>query len=391
MENDTTSGEKVLRLRIELDGVTPPVWREIEVPADYDFWSLHVAIQDAMGWTDTHLHEFVLDPKSGETDSLVIGIPDPRAPDSGPRPGWEYPIGPFLHQGAPPVDYLYDFGDGWRHGVSCVGERSLADPAERRSIPRCLAGARACPLEDCGGPPAYSRLLELANLQPDQVPEPDRDLYEWMPPGFDPEEFDPAQVVFSDPQARLAAVLDPDFPDEDDQLVGFTPGRFDQRSLSEALIDETWIETAELGPRHALKTYDEVAKRQPHLLGFLLDETEMLGEEARELGHFIFVAMFRMFWKAGGKKIRKVPRARIDRVQEILERAEEGTLSDPEIALLGLDGELSRQPILNEFLADLISDDSPDAPAEELTAAERDALFERMRVVVEVLDAELRR
>jgi hypothetical protein len=28
------------------------------VPAAYSFWDLHVAIQDAMGWHDVHLHEF---------------------------------------------------------------------------------------------------------------------------------------------------------------------------------------------------------------------------------------------------------------------------------------------------------------------------------------------
>jgi len=43
----------------------PLVWRRIQVPEDYSFWDLHVAIQDAMGWLDYHLHEFeVVDPAS---------------------------------------------------------------------------------------------------------------------------------------------------------------------------------------------------------------------------------------------------------------------------------------------------------------------------------------
>jgi hypothetical protein len=47
---------------IVLTGIDPLVWRRIQVPQAYSFWDLHVAIQDAMGWLDYHLHEFrVLD------------------------------------------------------------------------------------------------------------------------------------------------------------------------------------------------------------------------------------------------------------------------------------------------------------------------------------------
>ncbi len=46
----------VLQFRIELNGIFPLIWRRILVPTDYNLWDLHVAIQDAMGWTDSHLH-----------------------------------------------------------------------------------------------------------------------------------------------------------------------------------------------------------------------------------------------------------------------------------------------------------------------------------------------
>jgi len=37
----------------------PGVWRRIQVPEDYTFFDLHVAIQDAMhGWMNYHLHIF---------------------------------------------------------------------------------------------------------------------------------------------------------------------------------------------------------------------------------------------------------------------------------------------------------------------------------------------
>ncbi len=64
----------ILQFRIELLEIAPPIWRRIQVPADSSFWDLHVAIQDAMGWTDHHLHAFELDdPKKGRCE---IGIPD---------------------------------------------------------------------------------------------------------------------------------------------------------------------------------------------------------------------------------------------------------------------------------------------------------------------------
>ena len=49
--------KRIYQFKIELDGATPTIWRRIQVPETYSFWDLHVAIQDAMGWLDYHLHE----------------------------------------------------------------------------------------------------------------------------------------------------------------------------------------------------------------------------------------------------------------------------------------------------------------------------------------------
>ena len=53
--------------------------------------------------------------------------------------------------------YEYDFGDAWLHGIQL--ERILPLEPGRR-YPVCLAGARACPPDDCGRPPGYDQLLE---------------------------------------------------------------------------------------------------------------------------------------------------------------------------------------------------------------------------------------
>lgn len=72
-----------LQFKITLAEVRPTVWRRIEVPANYTFWDLHVAIQDAMGWLDYHLHMFRLrNPVTGQI--VAIGIPDEDAFEGDP-------------------------------------------------------------------------------------------------------------------------------------------------------------------------------------------------------------------------------------------------------------------------------------------------------------------
>ena len=63
----------ILRFRIELQESDPLIWREIEVPGDSTFWDLHVAIQDAMGWLDYHLHRFTM-PHPRTKQERVFGI-----------------------------------------------------------------------------------------------------------------------------------------------------------------------------------------------------------------------------------------------------------------------------------------------------------------------------
>jgi hypothetical protein len=40
----------VYQFKVRLKDIDPAIWRQIVVPASYNFWDLHVAIQDAMGW-----------------------------------------------------------------------------------------------------------------------------------------------------------------------------------------------------------------------------------------------------------------------------------------------------------------------------------------------------
>ena len=186
----------ILQIRISLVGITPPIWRTIQVPMTYTFWDLHVAIQDCMGWSDYHLHEFtVLDLR---TNSLKnIGIPDEEFAESHPvTEGWEIPLIDFLHEDSPVARYEYDFGDSWVHVIQVEAELK---GDSKKKYPLCLGGERNCPPEDCGGTMGYEEFLGAIS---DKKHPEHKSMLEWAGGSFNPEEFDPSKVVFEDPRVR---------------------------------------------------------------------------------------------------------------------------------------------------------------------------------------------
>jgi hypothetical protein len=191
----------VHQLLVVLANTDPLVWRRIQVPEDYSFWDLHVAIQDAMGWQEAHLHEFtVTDPRTGREQRL--GIPDEEYPEERPcLPDWQAKVSHYLTEARPLAHYVYDFGDDWRHVVAYEG----ASPAEPgRRYPACVAGARACPPEDCGGVHGFADFL--AAIADPKHPE-HADLLAWVGGHYDPDAIDPVQVKFDDPRERFKTAV----------------------------------------------------------------------------------------------------------------------------------------------------------------------------------------
>lgn len=192
----------MLQYLVVLAGTDPLVWRRVQVPATYSFWDLHVAIQDAMGWFDQHLHEFhVVDPR---TETVMrLGIPDEDFPDERPViADWtEFPID--YTRGRPhQIEYVYDFGDHWHHAVVIEDFVDADRPGQR---PRCVGGGGACPPEDCGGPHGYAELLSI--LADPAHPEHD-EYVEWAGGAIDPASFSPDAVRFDDPKKRWEAAFE---------------------------------------------------------------------------------------------------------------------------------------------------------------------------------------
>jgi hypothetical protein len=192
-----TKATHVYQFKITLKEISPLIWRRIQVPDTYTFWDLHVAIQDAMGWLDYHLHQFTLfNPKTGERDCIGIPDDDEWDPDITTLAGWKIPMVSYFSLQNKEAEYEYDFGDSWRHKIIL---ESINPLLPQQIYPVCLAGERACPPEDCGGVWGYDNLLKiLKNSKHEEY----IDTKMWVGKEFESEEFNPAEVRFDDPQER---------------------------------------------------------------------------------------------------------------------------------------------------------------------------------------------
>ncbi|HET7786367.1 MAG TPA: plasmid pRiA4b ORF-3 family protein [Myxococcales bacterium] len=168
-------------LKVTLREVRPPIWRRVRVAGDLTLRELHHVLQIALGWTDSHLHEFEIGEKR-------YGMPDPEE-DFGEPPldEQEYELQNLLRKGNR-FEYHYDFGDDWRHQIVVEREET---PEQSAPKAECLAGARGVPPEDCGGPSGYADLLEALA---DPAHERHAELREWAGPYFAPEEIDLALI-----------------------------------------------------------------------------------------------------------------------------------------------------------------------------------------------------
>ena len=185
-----SSTEKIARIRISLEDIAPEIWRRVEVPVSLHLKGLHDVIQAVVGWEDYHLFEFRIGEK-------IYGIPAPGE-DYGRKILWgrSMRLATLIAKGIERFDYIYDFGDDWRHVVT-IEAVNEADPS--LLYPRFVNGARSCPPEDAGGPPGYERFLKaIANRRhPDH-----REMLAWHGGPFDPEHIDLAKLRF-----RLAGIV----------------------------------------------------------------------------------------------------------------------------------------------------------------------------------------
>ena len=142
-------GVFVYQLRVWLCEISPAIWRRLLVRSDSTIADLHYTLQIAIGWTDIHLHQFLIHGKRYRIPKIggVSFADDPR----------QVRLNSFRFREKERFLYEYDFRDVWYHEVRI---EKLLPLAPRKTYPVCIGGAWYAPPEDCGGPWAYMALRQ---------------------------------------------------------------------------------------------------------------------------------------------------------------------------------------------------------------------------------------
>jgi len=182
---ETDDKAVVYRFKIVLQETDPVIWRRIET-TDVTLENLHELIQTAMGWSNSHLHQFKIanarytDPRfiAGDFDGFgALDYSGIRISDLVSKHGSRLRIG-----------YQYDLGDNWEHEVIL---EKVTQPESGARYPRCVDGERACPPEDIGGVYGFAGYVAaITNPKHSEY----RHFLEWNGP-FDPAKFDAAAAT----------------------------------------------------------------------------------------------------------------------------------------------------------------------------------------------------
>jgi len=166
------------RIKVTLTATKPPIWRRLEVPSNTSLSDLSELLQAAFDWAGGHLWLY-------ETPKGEYGEPDAELNLRNAR---RLTLGAAAPVIGSKITYVYDFGDDWRHVIAV---EAIAPADGQGPYPRCTAGRRAAPPEDCGGPWGYENLLAILA---DPANQEHASMLEWLglesADEFDPAEFD---------------------------------------------------------------------------------------------------------------------------------------------------------------------------------------------------------
>lgn len=167
----TPSPTSIYQLKVTLNDSKPPIWRRVLVPDTITLHQLHTILQIVMGWTNSHLHQFIVDDE-------YYGDPDDDEYNERQNEK-RFRLNQFVTRKGFKFIYEYDFGDSWEHTLHVEAILPVQKGAQ---YPICLEGKCACPPEDIGGGEGYDDLLKIFS-------DPKHPEYEEMMEEFD--DFDP--------------------------------------------------------------------------------------------------------------------------------------------------------------------------------------------------------
>jgi hypothetical protein len=163
------------RVRVDLSGTKPPLWRRLELASGLFLDEVHEILQVAFGWTDSHLHQFGSGPRYYSPETEYYLCPYQVEEDEAGLPEEDVRLDEVLADPGDRLFYLYDFGDNWEHVIRLETVTPRDDTAPNRPGPPatapgavCLDGRRDGPPEDCGGVGGYELIsAALDPLNPD--------------------------------------------------------------------------------------------------------------------------------------------------------------------------------------------------------------------------------
>lgn len=144
--------QSLYQLKVSLNGSRPLIWRRFLVPDSISLHQLHTILQIVMGWTNSHLHQFIIEAEYYGEPEEEDGYSEDLKNEK------RYRLNQLVQRKGFKFTYEYDFGDKWEHTIHV----DAILPIEKgRQYPVCLAGKRACPPEDIGGVEGYGDILEI--------------------------------------------------------------------------------------------------------------------------------------------------------------------------------------------------------------------------------------
>lgn len=163
----------VYQFRIELAGILPAIWRQVQLSGRATLDELHTVIQTVFDHAEELGYHFAID---GVAFHDPDGAPYAR---SGADAVTLESLG--LHSGSRFTHEAEHHGEPWRHIVTV---EQIAPRRIGQRLPVCIGAGRAAPPDDCASVEEYGRLLEAAARPRDHFA---TDHLQWLPENFDPE------------------------------------------------------------------------------------------------------------------------------------------------------------------------------------------------------------
>ncbi|SDC01305.1 plasmid pRiA4b ORF-3 family protein [Williamwhitmania taraxaci] len=176
--------KSIYQIQVALVGSKPKIWRRVLIPSDMPLSDVHKVIQTAMGWANSHLHQFV----KGKKYYAPVVEDDDSWDDTDSIDYKDILVSDLLKAVKDKMEYEYDFGDGWEHTV----ELEAILPVDESAVyPFCVDGKMNCPVEDSGGVGGYQHMLAVLK---DTAHEEYAEYMEWLGGDLDPTYFEKDEI-----------------------------------------------------------------------------------------------------------------------------------------------------------------------------------------------------